>query len=134
LVYKKIIFFFLLTTLVYSQQVEISAVAHSIVSGLTISNQMKDRSAYGSGDPIYREYQKKWRALLPLELTTGLLTGVAIAYNNNSWLGIATDIINQPNTDHTHFRGIEKWMDAYVKIGILVFALGFKYFILPLLR
>jgi hypothetical protein len=43
-------------------------------------------------------------------------------------------IFNQPNTDWTFFPGVEKSMTALVKFSLLIAALSFKYFILPLIE
>lgn len=142
------------------QAVEISAVSHSIISGLTIHYQMQDRNAYAKGDPIYREYQKKWRLLLPLEYLSAVNVGFAIAIENKNkitWLRIVTDaavagmirvnvrqwtyqiaggrnMFNQPNSTNTYFSRIEKFADAFVKVLALGIVLSFKYFLLPLIE
>jgi hypothetical protein len=166
----KILIFFILTISLFAQSdtsnqtslnlplVEISAIVHSVISGFTISYMMKDRSAYGRGDPIYREYQKRWRLLLPFEYLSAVGVGVCVQLENNNkkWYHYLTDIavagmirvnfrqwvyqidggrhwLNQPNSSWTFFPSIEKAAGAWIKIGVLAGVLAFKYFILPLI-
>jgi hypothetical protein len=140
------------------QAVEISAVVHSVISGFTISYQMKDRNAYRRNDLNYVKYQKVWRALLPFEYASGVAVGFVIAIENKdkmNWLKIGTDfveawlirvnvrqwvyqvnggrnIFNQPNSSNTFFPAVEKWAGAAVKIFALGVVICFKYFIIPL--
>ena len=152
------IFFFLSIIPIKPQAVEITAVVHSVISGLTISNQMKDRMAFKNGDPAYKDFQKKWRLLLPLEYLSAAGVGVAIQLESSKkpWYYYLVDLaeaglirvnvrqwvyqldgnrhwLNQPNTDHTYFRGIEKFTGAIIKIVALGLVISFKYLILPLI-
>ena len=138
------------------QAVEVSAVVHSVISGFQISYAMKDRMAFKNGNVKYKQYQKVWRLLLPLEYLSAGVVGFCIAIENKekmNWLRIATDVIeaglirvnvrqwvyqvnngrnifNNPNSENTFFPKWEKWADANVKIIALGLVILFKYLII----
>ena len=62
-----ILFIFLSIIPLKSQQVEISAVGYSIISGYTQYNQIKDRQYYSVNDPTYKDYSNNWHKLQTLE-------------------------------------------------------------------
>ncbi|MCH8035302.1 MAG: hypothetical protein IH950_16305 [Bacteroidetes bacterium] len=137
----------------YSQAFEISAVAHSIVSGLKTYNQIKDRENYKNGNPAYFDYSKRWHALQTLEITSVVLVGIQIGLIHQDYIpGIITDVFllgairwlvvdgvynikqgfsffNQSEHTTSH---LEPFGSPFVKISFLVGVLIFKYFILPL--
>jgi hypothetical protein len=141
------------------QAVEISAVVHSVISGFTISYQIKDRNAYRRNDLNYVKYQKVWRALLPFEYLSASAVGFSIAIENKqemNFLRIVTDVaeawiirvnvrqwvyqldnnrnmFNQANTTNTFFPRVEKWAGAAVKVFAMILVIGFKYLIIPLI-
>jgi hypothetical protein len=141
----------------FGQAVEISAVSYSIVSGATMAYIIKDRDAYRRGNLVYRDYQKTWRVLLPVEAISLINVGFAIAIEDRKrWDLVVTDLFlvgairwlvrdgvyqtlqgkpffELPNTEWTYFPGIEKLGSAFFKIALVSTILVFKYFILPIL-
>lgn len=155
--FLKIIFVVIFYQLNYSQVVELSAVSHSILSGVSIGYQMLDRESYQDGNNVYREHQKKWRLFMPFKTLTAVNIGFAMMLENKSdWKGLLTDafvvsviwlnvrpmvynlvreqsIFTIPNLEYTYFSKIEKFLNPSVNFAILVIVLSFKYFVLPLL-
>ena len=79
--------------MLFSQQVEISAIGYSIISGATAYNQIKDRELYKNSNPNYISYSKNWHALQTLEAISLINVGVQIENENQSYLpGIITDV------------------------------------------
>jgi len=152
-----ILILFFSTIPLKSQQVEISAVVYSIVSGVQMSYMVKDRQAFKDGDP-YQDYQKKWRLLLPVEVLSLVNVGFSMAVENHdkSFSYVVTDLVlvgsirwlirdgfyqlmykenffKLPNTENTFFSKIEKLGSPLFKIFLVASVLVFKYFLLPLL-
>jgi len=87
-----IILFFSIISL-KSQQVEISAIGYSIISGFTQYNQIKDRHYFAIGNPVYKGYSKNWHKLQTLETISLINVGIQIEIANESYLpGIITDV------------------------------------------
>jgi len=155
---KLVFIIILFNSLLFSQLVEINAVVYSIVSGVSMSYQMKDRQAFKNGDPVYKEHQKKWRLLLPVEGLTLLNVGFSIALEDRKEKieNIITDVFvvgsirwlvrdgiyqlmhdenffKLPNTENTFFPNIEKLGSPFFKIFLVASVLAFKFLLLPLL-
>ena len=145
----------LLSIPVKPQSVEISAVGYSIVSGLTMYNQMKDRNAYAKGDPIYKSYSKRWHALQTLETISLVSVGIQIGtLNKLDWQKNTIDVLllgsirwivrdgtYQLMQGNSFFRRstqttaqFERYGTPLVKISLLLALLTVKYLILPVLE
>ena len=149
-----ILFFILSIIPLRSQQVEISAVVYSVLSGYTQYNQIKDRQYFKIGDPVYKSYSKKWHALQTLETIALINVGIQIEVTNKSYLpGVITDVfltgairwivrdgVYQGLLGNSFFHQSENTTaqfeslgTPFVKISFVAFVLVFKYFLLPLL-
>lgn len=145
------IFFLIFNSLLFSQSVEISAVAYSTISGFTQYYQIADRNAFKVGDPRETDYSETWHSLQTLEAISLINVGYQIGNNNKNFSGIATDIVltgairwivrdgvyqtlltnsffNQSKETTANF---EQYGTPYVKFAFLFSVLIFKYFILP---
>ena len=148
---KKWMIIILFSVSMYPQSVEITSLAHSIVSGYTINYQMLDRQLARSGGD-YAEPQKKWRASLHLEYATAVGIGLSIALENSDkqWYCYAYDGVlaftireavrpifynlfgnrawdKQPNTDMTYFPTWEKFWNTYTRLLVPVVLIIIKY-------
>lgn len=149
--YETIFFLIFNTSLLFSQQIEISATLYSVVSGFTQYYQIADRNAFKYSDPKESTYSKTWHSLQTLEAITLLNVGYQIGTNDNNFLEIGTDVIltgairwivrdgvyqtlltnsffNQSLETTAQF---EKYGTPYIKFTFLFAVLIFKYFILP---
>jgi hypothetical protein len=145
------LFFLVFNSLLYSQSVEISAVAYSTISGFTQYYQIADRNAFKIGDPKEKEYSETWHTLQTLEAISLINVGYQIGDNNKNFAGIATDVvltgairwivrdgIYQTLLTNSFFNqslettaNFEKYGTPYMKFFFLFTVLLFKYFILP---
>lgn len=147
----KLFFFLVFNSILFSQSVEISAVAYSTISGFTQYYQIADRNAFKNSDPLENSYSQTWHSLQTLEAISLINVGYCIGNNNKNFSGIATDIVltgairwivrdgiyqtlltnsffNQSKETSAQF---EQYGTPYVKFGFLFAVLIFKYFILP---
>ena len=90
--YEAVFFLIFNTSLLFSQQVEISAVVYSTISGFTQYYQIADRNAFKNGDPREREYSEAWHSLQTLEAISLLNVGYQIGTNTENYLQVTTDV------------------------------------------
>lgn len=151
--YEKIqtVFFLAFNSLLFSQQVEISALTYSTLSGFTLYYQILDRNAFKYYDPNETSYNRTWHTLQTLEALSLINVGYQIAYHDkrNAWL-IGTDILITGGirwivrdgiyqmllgnsfwnlSDNTTAQ-FEKFGTPLMKISFLAILLIFKYFVL----
>ena len=132
--------------LLNAQEVEITSVVHSVVSGYSVYYQMRDRELYRQGDVEYKKYNSLWHYAQSLELGLSLPLGTAISENHNI-IDISKDVVlfsairwlvrdgvynmlnghpffyQSPNTTAL-LEPFGKW---YVKVGYFIIAVFFKY-------
>jgi hypothetical protein len=145
------IFFLIFNSFLFSQSVEIAAVAYSTISGFTQYYQIADRNAFKNSDPREASYSQTWHSLQTLETLLLINVGYQIGDNNKNFPGIATDIvltgairwivrdgIYQTLLTNSFFNqslettaNFEKYGTPYVKFFFLFAVLIFKYYILP---
>ena len=100
-----------------SQAVEFSAVGYSVLSGLTMYNQMMDRENYQNGNPVYKTYSENWHTLQTLETLSLINYGIQIeAVNNSDWLKNSVDVL---------FLGSVRWI---VRDGVYQLLQGNNFF------
>jgi hypothetical protein len=149
--YEILFFLILFNTSLFSQQVEIAAVAYSTISGFTQYYQISDRNAFKNNDPREASYSQTWHSLQTLEALALINVGYTIGTNNETFLQVGTDIlltgairwivrdgIYQTLLTNSFFNQslettaqFEKYGTPYAKFGLLFTVLIFKYFILP---
>jgi hypothetical protein len=146
------VFFLVIPSLLFSQQVELSATLYSVVSGFTQYYQIADRNAFKIGDPKETEYSEAWHSLQTLEAISLINVGYQIGDLNQTYLpGIITDVfltgairwivrdgVYQTLLTNSFFNqslettaNFEKFGTPVVKFSFLAVVLIFKYFILP---
>ena len=152
---KRFLFFLIIPAIVFSQSVEISATAYSIISGFTQYYQIADRNAFKNSDPLESNYSQTWHSLQTLEAISIINVGYQIGNENKTYIpGIITDVvltgairwlvrdgIYQTLLTNSFFNQslettaqFEKYGTPYIKFAFLFTVLIFKYFILPELK
>jgi hypothetical protein len=150
-IFFTVLLFYCFSFTSYSQTVEISSTAYSILSGFTLYYQIQDRNAFKYSGPLERQYSETWHTLQTLEALSLINVGYQIGDNNKNFAGVTTDVFltgairwivrdgtyqlllgnsffNLSNETTAQF---EKFGTPVVKISFLVVILIFKYFILP---
>ena len=79
--------------LLNAQVVEITSVAHSVVSGYSAYYQMQDRELYRQGDAEHIRYNQLWHHTQGIELGLSIALGGMIALNNDNLLDAGKDLL-----------------------------------------
>ena len=133
----------LLCGLLNAQVVEITSVAHSVVSGYSVYYQMQDRELYRQRDAEHIRYNQLWHHTQGVELGLSIALGGLIALNNDNLLDAGKDLLlfsairwvvrdgvyNSLNGNPFFYQSpnttamLEPFGTWYVKIGYLITAI-----------